>query len=44
MIMDKSQIQERTKKLLEKADKTKEFIRGLQKLLKSYVDREATKF
>jgi len=43
MNMDKSQIQERTKKLLEKTDKPKEFIRGLQKLLKSYVDREATK-
>jgi len=41
--MDKSQIQERTKKLLEKIDKPKEFTRGLQKLLKSYVDREATK-
>jgi len=41
--MDKSQIQKRTKKLLEKADKPKEFTRGLQKLLKSYVDREATK-
>ena len=44
MIMDKSKIQERTKKLLEKIDKPKEFTRGLQKLLKSYVDREATKF
>ena len=43
MIMDKSQIQERTKKLLEKTDKPKEFTRGLQELLKSYVDREATK-
>ncbi len=41
--MDKSQIQERTKKLLEKTDKPKEFTRGLQELLKSYVDREATK-
>ena len=41
--MDKSQIQERTKKLLEKTDKPKEFTRGLQKLLKLYVDREATK-
>ena len=54
MIMDKSKIQERTKKLLEKIDKPKEFTpldtkhltgftRGLQKLLKLYVDREATK-
>jgi len=41
--MDKSQIQERTKKLLEKTDKPREFTRGLQELLKSYVDREATK-
>ena len=41
--MEKTQIQERTKKLLEKTDKPKEFTRGLQKLLKSYVDREATK-
>ena len=40
--MDKSQIQKRTKKLIEK-DKPKEFTRGLQELLKSYVDREATK-
>ncbi len=41
--MDKSQIQKRTKKLLEKADKPEEFTKGLQELLKSYVDREATK-
>jgi len=41
--MDKSQIQEGTKKLLEKAEKPKEFTRGLQELLKSYVDRDATK-
>ncbi len=41
--MDKSQIQERIKKLLEKAEKPKEFTEGLQELLKSYVDREATK-
>ena len=41
--MDKSQIQERTKKLLEKTDKPKEFTRGLQELLKLYADREATK-
>ena len=43
MIMDKSQIQERTRKLLEKTDKPKEFTKGLQELLKSYVDRDATK-
>ena len=41
--MDKSQIQKRTKELLEKAEKPKEFTRGLQELLKSYVDRDATK-
>ncbi|CEG11974.1 DNA alkylation repair enzyme [groundwater metagenome] len=41
--MDKSQIRERTNKLLEKANKPKEFTEGLQELLKSYVDRKATK-
>ena len=41
--MDKSQIQKGTKELLEKAAITKEFTRGLQELLKSYVDRNATK-
>lgn len=41
--MDKSQIQEKTKKLLEKADKPKEFTKGLQVILKSYVNRGATK-
>jgi len=41
--MDKSQIQKRTKELLEKADKPKEFTKGLQGLLNSYVDRDATK-
>ena len=41
--MDKSQIQERTKKLLEKADKPAEFTKGLQELLKSCVDRDTTK-
>lgn len=41
--MDKSQIQEKTKKLLEKAEQPKEFIKGLQELLKSYMDRDATK-
>ena len=41
--MDKSQIQKRTKELLEKADNPEEFTRGLQELLESYVDRDATK-
>ena len=41
--MDKSQIQERTKELLEKAEKPKEFTKELQELLKSYVDIDATK-
>ncbi len=41
--MDKTQIQEKTKKLLEKADKPKEFTKNLQAILKSYVDKEATK-
>ena len=41
--MDKSQIQKRTKELLEKADKPEEFTRGLQELLKSLVDEKATK-
>jgi len=41
--MDKSQIQKRTKELLEKTEKPKEFTEGLQELLKSYVDRDATK-
>ncbi|NMX21658.1 hypothetical protein C5S30_04335 [ANME-1 cluster archaeon GoMg4] len=41
--MDKSQIQERTRELLEKADNPEEFTRGLQELLKSYVDKDATK-
>ena len=41
--MDKSQIQKRTKELLEKTEKPKEFTKGLQELLKSYVDRDATK-
>lgn len=43
MNMNKTQIQERTKKLLEKADKPKDFKKGLQEILKSYMDREATK-
>jgi len=41
--MDKSQIRKRTKELLEKAEKPKEFTKGLLELLKSYVDRDATK-
>ena len=41
--MDKSQIQKGTKELLEKVDKPKEFTKGLQELLKSYVDIDATK-
>ena len=41
--MDKSQIQKRTKELLEKVDKPEEFTRGLQELFKSFVDKEATK-
>lgn len=43
MNFDKLLIQKRTKKLLEKVKKPKEFTRGLQELLKSYVDRAATK-
>jgi 3-methyladenine DNA glycosylase AlkD len=43
MIMDKSQIQKRTKELVEKADKPEVFTTRLQELLKSYVDRDATK-
>jgi 3-methyladenine DNA glycosylase AlkD len=41
--MDKQEIQERTKELLEKAEKPNEFIKGLEELLKSFVDKEATK-
>ncbi|MEA2005194.1 MAG: DNA alkylation repair protein [Acidobacteriota bacterium] len=41
--MDKSQIQERTKKLLEKVETPEEFTKEFRELLKSYVDREATK-
>ena len=43
MNVDKIQIQIKTKKLLGKAEKPKEFIKGLQELLKSYVDEEAAK-
>lgn len=41
--MDKTLIQKKTKELLEKAEKPKEFTKGLQELLKSNVDRNATK-
>ncbi|MBC8525844.1 MAG: DNA alkylation repair protein [Candidatus Cloacimonetes bacterium] len=41
--MNKSQIQEKTKKLLEKADRPNEFTKNLQEILKFYVDKEATK-
>lgn len=41
--MDKTLIQKRTTELLKKAEKPKEFTKGLQELLKSYVDRDATK-
>lgn len=41
--MDRLQIQNETKQLLEKAEQPKEFTKGLQELLKSYVDEEATK-
>jgi len=41
--MNKSQVQKRTKELLEKAGKSTEFTKGLQELLKSNVDKDATK-
>ena len=41
--MDKSQIQKGTKELLEKTVEPKEFTEGLQELLESYEDRDATK-
>lgn len=41
--MDRLKIQKETKELLEEAKKPKEFTRGLQDLLKSYTDIEATK-
>ena len=41
--MDNLQIRKRTKELLEKAEKPKEFTEGLQELLKSFIDKEATK-
>ncbi|RZN14124.1 MAG: hypothetical protein EF812_06185 [Methanosarcinales archaeon] len=41
--MNKSQIQEKTKKLFEKADNPKEFTKKLQGTSKSYTDKEAKK-
>ena len=43
MNLNKLLIQKRTKELLEKAEKPKEFTKGLQEILKCYVDKEATK-
>ncbi len=43
MSIDKSQIHEKTKKLLEKVDKPNELIKNLQELFKSCVDKDATK-
>ncbi len=41
--MDKTVIQNKTKELLKKVDKPKEFAKGLQILLKSNIDLDATK-
>lgn len=41
--MSETQIQNKTQQLLKKSDKSKEFIKGLQKLLESLIDKEATK-
>ena len=41
--MDKSQIQKRTKEFIKKEKNQEEFTLGLQELLKSYVDIDATK-
>ncbi|MBU0998121.1 DNA alkylation repair protein [Patescibacteria group bacterium] len=41
--MDKTLVQNKTKGLLKKADKPREFIKGLQELFKSLIDKEATK-
>ncbi len=41
--MDKSQIQKRTKEITKKTDNPKQFIKALQILFKSLVDKEATK-
>ncbi len=43
MIVSKSRIRERTRELLEKADKADEFTTAFQELLESCVEREATK-
>ncbi len=41
--MDKTSVQNKTKELLEKANRPREFIKGLQELFKSLIDKEATK-
>jgi len=41
--MDKALIKKKTNEVLEKADKPEGFIKGLQELLKFFVDEEATK-
>lgn len=41
--MDKSQIQEKINKLLDKAEQPTEFTKGFQEVLKTYADKEATK-
>lgn len=41
--MNKSQIQEGTKRLLEKSEKPKEFRKRLQELVKSFMNKDATK-
>lgn len=41
--MDKALIQERTRETLDKADQPKELTEGLQELLQTLVDREATR-
>ena len=41
--MDKAIIRKRTRETLEKADKPGEFTEGLQELLRSLIDREATR-
>ena len=43
MKINKPQIQKRISGLLERVDRPKEFTRGLQEILKSYVDKAATK-
>ena len=41
--MDKSQLQKRTKELVKKSENPKEFVKGLQELLESNIDKDATK-